>query len=236
MQLDQWRTSPERARLLARISQRFDIVTESHDIGGRRFEFTRVRDPDVVLDQIVAAEDEREQRTGVRHSNDELHLPYWAELWDSAIGIGYFLAGTEPVLGRSALDLGCGMGFAGMIARAMGYDVLAADLEADALLFARLNIGCEARRMNWQTDTLGRRFELIIGADVLYDKTQWVFLEPFWRGHLSEGGSVLLGEPGRQTGEMFLKWIEGKGWFVRRQERRVETRDTPIRLIRLSRK
>ena len=221
--------------MLSRIRRRFDLVLETHVLAGREFEFIRVRDPDVVLDQVVAAEDERERRTGERHEHDELHLPYWAELWDSAIGIGHFLAGTEPVNGLSAMDLGCGMGFAGMVAAAMGYEVLAADLETDALLFARLNIGCTTRKLNWQTESLGRRFDLIIGADVLYDKTQWEHLEPFWRNHLAEAGSVLLGEPGRQTGEMFLEWIAGRGWFLRRQEMRVKGRQTPIRLIRMSR-
>ena len=230
-----WEHSVDRARLLARIQKRFHVCTENYQIGARSFSFTRVVDPDVVLDEVVAAEDRREKLTGKRHSNDELHLPYWAELWDSAIGIAHFLVASTSGSGQTALDLGCGMGFAGMAAAAVGYEVLAGDLEADALLFARLNIGCATRRLNWQSDMLGRRFDLIIGADVLYDKTQWPFLEPFWRIHLKAGGFVLLGEPGRQTGEMFVEWIGGRGWFMRRGEQKISGREKTIRLIRLSR-
>ena len=230
------RIARERARLLWRVRQRFQIISESHLIAGRKFDFIRVIDPDVVLDQVVAEEDRREKLSGKRRFSDELHLPYWAELWDSAFGIGQFLVERGAAgEGTRALDLGCGMGFAGMVAAGMGYEVMLADLEPEALLFARLNTpGARARRLDWRSDRLGERFDLIIGADVLYDRKQWEFLEPFWREHLAEGGTVLLGEPGRQTGDLFVEWIGGKGWGMERFEERVATREKPIRLFRLA--
>ena len=185
--------------------------------------------------EVIAWVFRMEKQSGKRRVSDELHLPYWAELWDSAFGIGQFLvargcAGT----GKRALDLGCGMGFAGMVAAAMGYEVTLADLEPEALLFARLNApGARARRLDWRSDRLGERFDLIIGADVLYDRKQWEFLEPFWRAHLAEGGSVLLGEPGRQTGDMFVDWIAQREWKLERFEEKVATRERAIRLFRL---
>jgi predicted nicotinamide N-methyase len=230
------RTSREQSRLLWRIRQRFDVVTDAHFIAGHRFNFTRVIDPDVVLDQVVAEEDRREKLSGKRRLNDELHLPYWAELWDSAFGIAQFLMkrSAAAVGGKSALDLGCGMGFAGMAAAAAGYRVMLADMEAEALLFAQLNVPCaRTRRLDWRRDRLGERFDLIIGADVLYDKTQWEFLEPFWRAHLASGGTVLLGEPGRQTGDLFVEWIAGRGWSLSHFEEKVATRERGIRLFRL---
>lgn len=230
------RLAHARARLRWRIEQRFEVVCESHGVGDRVFRFTRVCDPDVVLDQVVAEEDRREKLSGKRRVSDELHLPYWAELWDSAFGIAHFLIDGGGVgSGKNALDLGCGMGFAGMVASAMGYRVVLADLEADALLFAKLNAPeGEARRLDWRGDRLDRRFDLIIGADVLYDRKQWEFLEPFWRAHLASGGAVLLGEPGRQTGDLFIEWIGGRGWRLERFEQKVATREKPIRLFRLS--
>jgi predicted nicotinamide N-methyase len=230
------RTSRRRARLLWRVRQQFAVVTDVHLIKGRGFEFTRVIDPDVVLDQVVAEEDRREKLSGKRRESDELHLPYWAELWDSAFGIAHFLIGAGDVGGgKTALDLGCGMGFAGMVASEVGYRVLMADLEPEALLFAKLNApDARTRRLDWRSDQLGERFDLIVGADVLYDRKQWEFLEPFWREHLKEDGAVLLGEPGRQTGDLVGGWIEG-GWKLARFEQKVETRERGIRLFRLTR-
>lgn len=207
-----------------------------------------------MLDQVVEAEDRRERATGDRRDGNSLHLPYWAELWDSAIGMGQYLAGVQrsgfridqnpegkkqPVAleAISVLDLGCGMGLCGTVAAALGHVVLFADLEAPALLFARLNSlpyapRVRVRRLNWQSDILDERFDLILGADVLYEKAQWEFLDRFWRAHLAPGGTVLLGEPGRQSGDLFQEWIGPRGWTLERYEERAITQKT-IRLFRL---
>lgn len=232
-----------RARLLARIGRRYETVTEVHALGPLRLRFQRISDPDVVLDQIVEEEDRREKVTGERRDGNELHLPYWAELWDSAIGIGHYVAEHYGKLTRpqaDVLELGCGMGFTGMVAAVMGAKVLFADIEPEALLFAQLNSmqwadRTRTRRVNWQTDRLGETFDLIIGSDVLYDKTQWEYLEPFFRAHLRENGTVLLGEPGRQTGELFPTWIEARGWAIDTVLQRVATQERPIRIFRVRR-
>ncbi|HEV8604176.1 MAG TPA: methyltransferase [Tepidisphaeraceae bacterium] len=228
------------ARLLARIHRRFQTTTQTLLIGELRIPFTRITNPDVVLDQVAAEEDRREKQSGQRHEGDELHLPYWAELWESGLGIGQMLV-ASPQLARdkNVLDLGCGMGLAGTVAAALGGNVLFADLEADSLLFAALNslpwrANVRTRRLNWQKDRLDERFDLILGADILYEKIQWPFLEPFWRNHLAPGGSVLLGEPGRQTGDLFLEWIRQKPWKLELSEQPVITRPRPIRLFQLS--
>jgi predicted nicotinamide N-methyase len=233
------RLSRQSLRLLWRIQQRFDVIRQTHLLCGRAFEFVRVKNPDTVLDQVVAEEDRRDKLNGKRRDSDELHLPYWAELWDSAFGIGQFLLETplpDQLRRPVALDLGCGMGFAGMIAAAIGYEVTMADLEPECLLFAQLNAPtARTRRLDWREDRLSRRFDLIIGADVLYDRKQWVALEAFWRHHLAEDGRVLLGEPGRQTGDLFVGWIADKPWRVTRFSQAVATREVPIRLFCLER-
>ncbi len=238
-------------KLLHRIRKRFDVVSNVYAIGALRVPFVQVRDADKVLDEVVAEEDRRDKLAGRKRDEDELHLPYWAELWDSAFGVSEFVVrdhlrhSHEAIeAGRTTptrtLDLGCGMGLTGAVAATLGHSVLLADLEQDALLFARLNTirfgrRARTRRLNWQKDRLDEQFDLIIGADVLYEKSQWDYLEPFWQHHLADGGSVLLGEPGRQTGDLFIEWIKDKPWTVERFEEPVITRPKPIRLFRLKR-
>ena len=43
-----------------------------------------------------------------------------------------------------------------------------------------------------------------------------------------------LGEPGRQTGEMFVDWIRGRGWNLKESHEAVAGREKPIRLFHLS--
>ena len=227
------------ARLLARIHRRYQTKTDRLRIGELDIPFTRIADPDVVLDRVAAEEDRREKVSGQRREGEELHLPYWAELWESGLGLGKMLVGAPAlVIGKNVLDLGCGMGLAGTVAAALGANVLFADLEADSLLFATLNSlpwreRIRTRRLNWKKDHLEERFDLILGADILYEKQQWGFLEPFWLEHLASEGSVLLGEPGRQTGDLFLDWIRDKNWTIEKTEQAVPTRPRPIRLFHL---
>jgi predicted nicotinamide N-methyase len=228
-----------RQRLLARIRRKYEIAEEPFVIGPLRFTFTRVKDPDRVLDQVCNEEDSRETKTGERLAGNDLHLPYWAELWDSSIGVGHFLVKSNPKTPR-VLDLGCGMGLAGTVAAAIGHPVLLADIETPALLFAKLNTlpyshRVRIRKLNWQRDHLGEQFDLIIGADVVYERAQWEYLEPFWREHLAPQGEVLLGEPGRGTGDLFGEWITNRGWSLRLFEQAIPSRKNPIRLFQLRR-
>lgn len=266
-----------RDRLRSRIARRFQTVTREVSLHGLRFSFTRIADPDRVLDEVAHEADRRERLTGRREADEHLHLPYWAELWDSAWGLAQELVGmwgggevgrwesaeqpppcaslqpdtpaslhpTSPPPSPlssalpSVLDLGCGMGLAGTVAAALGARVLFADLEQPALLFAALNSlpwkdRVRARRLNWREDRLGERFDLIIGADILYERAQWEHLDAFWRAHLAPGGTVLLGEPGRQTGDLFVEWIAARPWLMRRAEQPVPTRPKPIRILQLT--
>jgi predicted nicotinamide N-methyase len=228
---------PTRARLLHRIHRKYQTVTEEVRFGDLRFPFTRIANPDKVLDEVVAEEDRREKISGER-IEDPLHMPYWAELWDSAGGLATTLAGIGIKPRAKVLDLGCGMGLSGTVAAALGANVLFADLETPALLFAQLNslpftMRTRTRRVNWQNDQLGEKFDLILGADILYERQQWEFLDAFWQEHLAPGGSILLGEPGRQTGEMFVTWIEARGWRFQESAQPVPTRPKPIRIFQL---
>lgn len=219
--------------------------------------FTRIAKPDRVLDQVAAQADLQERLSGRRHPDEHLHLPYWAELWDSAMGIGQFLirnwdAGRKgdsqlsmspcprvPASLLSVLDLGCGMGLSGTVAAALGAKVLFADIEPPALLFARLNSlpwssRVRTRQLNWQTDRVAEKFDWIIGADILYERAQWQYQEPFWQHHLLTHGTLLLGEPGRQTGDLFIEWIRQRGWALEIFSESVPTRQKPVRVLQLS--
>jgi predicted nicotinamide N-methyase len=233
-----------RQRILWRIQRRYQVTTEQLRLADLELSFTRIADPDRVLDQVAQEEDRREKTSRQRRDGDDLHLPYWAELWDSAMGLAQFLACAQhEQLTRhspraSVLDLGCGMGLPGTVAAALGARVLFADLEPPALLFARLNSltwarRVRTRRINWRSDRLDETFDLILGADILYERAQWEHLERFWRGHLAKGASVLLAEPGRQTGDLFIEWIRGRRWVLQPFEQPLPTRSRPIRLFRL---
>jgi len=188
----------------------------------------------------VADAEDRRERSGEPRRGDPPHLPYWAELWDSAIAVAHHVANNAKLFeGKDVLDLGCGQGLSGCVAAACGARVLFADLETPALLFSQLNGlqvtgNCQSRKVNWQTDRLRRRFDFILGADILYEKSQWQFLEPFWQAHLKPRGQVLIGEPGRPSGDLFLEWIKPRGWAIHESSQKIPSREKPIRIIQVA--
>lgn len=226
-----------RERLLRRIHQRWQTITSELCFGQAVVQFTRIADPNRVLDDAVAEEDRR-HRDGQPPLYETPHLPYWAELWDSAGGLAQILARRPRAPGIRVLDLGCGMGLCGAVAAALGAKVLLVDLEPYALLFARLNTvpfaaRAHVRRLDWRHDRLDERFDLILGADIVYERGQWEFLCEFFRAHLAQDGRVLLAEPGRQSGEAFVPWISRRGWRLSEETVPVATRPQAIRILQL---
>lgn len=225
----------QRLQLLHRIGRRYQTKASRFKLGKLELPFVRIADPDRVLDEVVADEERRRQLP--QDSPEEpSRVPYWAQLWESAQALAQVL-GRMPLEDLSVLDLGCGMGLAGAAAAAMGARVLMADVESPALLLSRLNTWpwsdrVRVRRVNWQADRLGERFDLILGADILYEKDQWTHLDSFWRAHLAPAGAVLLGEPGRSTGDAFGQWAKDRRWIVEQSLEPIPDAN-PVRIFQL---
>jgi predicted nicotinamide N-methyase len=225
--------TPQEIKLRNRIERRYPLTDTRIRLGDTDLCFARIADPDRVLDESVAEEDRR-LRLPQPTAAQPPRMPYWAQLWDSALALAQIMARGIPAR-ASILDLGCGMGLAGGAAAAMGGRVLMADLETPALLLARLNTlpwrkNVRVRRVNWQTDCLGERFGLILGADILYERQQWDFLDAFWRKHLACNGAILLGEPNRAPADLFSHWAKARGWHVRESAEPVPSTAMPVRI------
>ncbi|WP_145012988.1 class I SAM-dependent methyltransferase [Pseudomonas oryzihabitans] len=100
--------------------------------------------------------------------------PYWAFCWASGLALAQWIAAhPERIAGRQVLDFGSGSGIAGLAAaRAGAARVVCCDLDPLALAACRAN----AQANGLVIETLGdlhassERFELILAADVLYDR------------------------------------------------------------------
>ncbi len=213
---------------MQRIERRYATVCETVAIREHRFRFTRIADPDDMARHMPGEGDSEAAPQW---------QPYWAAHWDASWAVAHVLL-DERLLDRNVLDLGCGLGLTGAVAAAQGARVWMADAAQPALLFARLNTWpwrdrVRIRRLDWRTDRLAeQRFDLIVGADIIYDSEDWPYLDRFWSEHLAADGQVLLGESGRRTGALFPDWLAGRGWRVERSTVQVPQCDRPLRIIR----
>lgn len=126
--------------------------------------------------------------------------------------------------GKDLLELGCGLGLAGIAAAQAGARVMMTDYEEDALAFARFNAAVnldpagltrvEFRCVDWRDAEMQERFDIIAGADIVYERVNFDPLLTLVRRLLRPGGVLLLTDPGRDIGGAFIRLAGERGFSV----------------------
>jgi predicted nicotinamide N-methyase len=154
--------------------------------------------------------------------------PYWAELWASSVGLARHLCKRADLCGRRALELGCGLGLAGIAAARAGASVLLTDVNSDAVAFALRNArrnGCrdvEAQRLSWLFPALEGGFDLVLGADVTYDPDHFEPIARLVERHLAPEGRAVFAEPLREVARDFFETMRAHGFTCARSVEDVE--------------
>ena len=120
--------------------------------------------------------------------------PYWAFCWASGLALARFLA-EHPhwVRGKRVLDFGAGSGVAAIAAAKAGAQhVLACDLDPLALAACRANAELNGVQLSYSSDFFAEadHFDLILVADVLYDRENLPLLDQF----LTRGQHALIAD------------------------------------------
>jgi predicted nicotinamide N-methyase len=152
----------------------------------------------------------------------EEFLPYWAELWASAVALAHDVS-IRALRGKPTLELGCGLGLPSIAAARAGGRVLATDWSPDAIRATAANaerndVKVETLRCAWgEPDAIVARapWALVITSDVLYEHRNVDQLLELLPRLVDERGLVLLADPGRAPSERFLLHAAEEGWIVR---------------------
>jgi predicted nicotinamide N-methyase len=177
------------AAMRAATFERFQPVERLIDVRGTPFRFWQPPDVDALIDVAAFEADER--------------IPYWANVWESALVLAEELFLLDG-LGRTLLELGCGLGLPAVVAARRGFAATASDYEEPALEGVRYNAarngadGLATRLLDWRRlpDDLGR-FDVVVAADVLYEKHHATALSGVIARTLTPGGLALVADPGR---------------------------------------
>lgn len=120
--------------------------------------------------------------------------PYWSFCWASGLVLARWLAEhPEWVRGKRVLDFGAGSGVAAIAAAKAGaLEVVACDLDPLAIEACRANATLNDVALSYSADFFQEadRFDLIIVADVLYDRANLPLLDQF----LSRGRQALVAD------------------------------------------
>jgi len=155
-----------------------------------------------------------------REDNEgRLYLPYWSCLWDSAIGLAYHVSESEErFFGQHTLEIGCGLGLAGIAACQAGAKVVFTDFEHDALLFAKHNAqqnGIDSAifvQMDWNAFCFQDKFDVILASDVIYEEQNWEPILSLLQNLLSDNGIAIFSEPNRKNADGFFECIRENGF------------------------
>lgn len=186
-------------------------LTETElEFAGLRVRLVRPADPDRMLDDPAVQD---------RNRRDD-YMPYWAYLWPGALLLADAVA-REPwpaEAGLRALEIGCGLGLAGLVALRRGLHVCFSDYDPAPLELAARNAernGFDRARfatrlLDWRTPP-EETFPVILGSDVLYERRLVPLVSNLLAGMLAPGGLGLIACPGRATAENFPQAVAELG-------------------------
>jgi len=214
--------------LLQSLNQKYKVLTEEVSFGELEFFFTKVAEPnDVALD--------------LDENGELLWQPYWAEDWESSRALCWLLL-EHDIAGQRVLDLGCGLGLTGAVAASQQAKVCLVDNAKPALAFSEINCWkwkaeCQFDVVDWKSNEskIGE-FDLIVGAEIIYDDEDWPFLSEFWKRHLKTTGRVMLCDPYRKTGREFRSWILKHGWSAVFRDKKIPDFERPVNVIELQKR
>lgn len=147
-------------------------------------------------------------------------FPFGLLLWESAIALARSLARDDGLGGRRLLEIGAGTGLAGIAAARRGADVRQTDHLDAAIALCRQNAALnglariDAVVADWNDWHDDGRYDMIVGADVLYDRAAHAPVAAILARNLAHGGRAVLTDPGRMHTPMFVEAMRTAGWTV----------------------
>lgn len=189
-------------------------------VDGRPFVIERPAASDRLLDHPAIQE---------ANTRDD-YMPYWADIWAGSRMLAKAVrrepwerlreSGTGPL---EALELGCGLGVAGVAALSCGLRVIFSDYDCTALRFAarnaHLNGFTDFRTLplDWRHPPADLKVPVILGADLIYETRNIDPILDLIRQVLLPGGVCLLTDPDRTPAARFRMRLSDLGLPFRMQ-------------------
>ena len=192
--------------------ERFAPVERIIDVRGAVYRLWHPPDVDALIDVAAFEADER--------------IPYWAQVWESALVLAEDLSCVDGA-GKSFLELGCGLGLPAIVASRQGFSATASDYEEAALEGVRYNAarngatGLATLVLDWRRLPADLpRHDLVVAADVLYEKHHATALAAAVAHSLAAGGEAWVADPGRARAVEFEPAARAAGLTVARKPAR----------------
>jgi predicted nicotinamide N-methyase len=184
-------------------------ITRTLSLEGHTLKLDVPADPELVLEQAVAGEE----------SGDRFSDPYWGLVWEAAPATARRILKQTWPADWNVLELGCGVGVAGIAALMAGMQVMFSDLVPAAVNLAVRNAAAngftsaQGMVLDWNAPQPSQ-FQLLLASDVLYDAGNHRPLLNVLNSMLAKGGLVWIGDAGRHNAPRFIQLARELGWTV----------------------
>jgi predicted nicotinamide N-methyase len=151
------------------------------------------------------------------------YIPYWPTLWPAARMLAKVVVREpwedypKPV---RVLEIGCGLGLAGVACLSCGLQVTFTDIDETALAFAAANArlngftGFRTRLLDLRDPPEDERYPIVIGSDLMYEERLVAPLVGLLQAVLAPGGVCLIADPDRLAARVFRWKLEEAGYDV----------------------
>lgn len=152
--------------------------------------------PKVPEIQLYLLDDQFDSRTlSLSDQHRIMQQPeYWIFCWASGLVLArWLLDNPQVVRNKTVVDFGCGSGVVAIAARMAGAKhVIACDTDKNALTASRLNADANKTALSYSPDfnQVTECVDVILAADVLYDRANLVWLPMF----LDSADSVIIAD------------------------------------------
>ena len=165
--------------------------------------------------RMIAPQDEEDSSS---------RITFWWGITSAAVALARHIeCHSEGFSGKRVIELGCGLGLAGITAGLVGANVLFTDYVPRALEFvdrnARLNgLGNGAFRtalLDWENPDIFQKFDVVFGSEIVYDYFFHGSLIRLLRQILKPDGTLLIADRKRLCVSRFMGRMIAAGFSCR---------------------
>ena len=143
------------------------------------------------------------------------NFPLWIKIWEASIVLCEHLSQGAIDTDAKILEIGAGIGLAGMMLGAMGYQVTVTDHNEDALALLKKNIehnklkNVQVKKLDWFHPDTEETYDIIFGSELIYKGDKINPLLDLFRKCIKPNGVIFIAHDiNRQNIEVFSNKAE----------------------------